>query len=513
MCPLYPFHLILLYLCLLLPLLFAVVEGSEELFANWKVNFLPDNGTRVYEQSHEEVTFQCKGCEITTEMQEKYPDLKLVLYSNYPGVASIDNQTYYDGNDFGEQELKSERVVDLKVFKNLSSWNLTINVTGEFLGFARIFPEIQSEGKLVTDFSFARPNGVSEESSSPSHLVSVLRTKTVQSRIFAMSVALLISIAYINMGCAIDLQVVKETLKRPIGPLIGFIAQFVFMPLISFGLGFFFQSPAMRLGLFVTGTSPGGGASNIWTLMFGGNLNLSVTMTAISTFAAFFMMPLWIFTLGPVIISDHDIVIPYNKICTYAICLVVPLSIGLLITRFLPKVSKFLVSILKPFALFLILFILIFGVWANLYMFKLMDWKVILTGMCLPWLGFAFGCTFARLCRRPVEDIIAIAIETGVQNTGVSIFILWYSLDHPLGDIAAVLPVAAATMTPLPLLASLTLMKIREFMGTDTANNVEAFVISEAKNDFKQSESSQMLLDDKPIIKQNGHQLIENGHA
>ena len=50
----------------------------------------------------------------------------------------------------------------------------------------------------------------------------------------------------------------------------------------------FFQN---RLGLFVTGCSPGGGASNIWTVMFGGNLDLSVTMTAISTFAAFLMMP------------------------------------------------------------------------------------------------------------------------------------------------------------------------------------------------------------------------------
>ena len=145
--------------------------------------------------------------------------------------------------------------------------------------------------------------------------------------------ALLISVAYINMGCAMDLDVVKESLRRPVGPAIGFVCQFLVMPLISFALGYFFNNPAMRLGLFVTGTSPGGGASNIWTLMFGGNLNLSVTMTAVSTFAAFFMMPLWIFTLGQLIFSDSPIIIPYYKICTYAFCLVVPLGIGLLISR------------------------------------------------------------------------------------------------------------------------------------------------------------------------------------
>ena len=55
-------------------------------------------------------------------------------------------------------------------------------------------------------------------------------------------------------------------------------------------------------------------------------------------------------------------------------------------------------------------------------------------GMGLPWIGFAFGCTLARLTRRPTADVIAIAIETGVQNTGMSIFILWFTLDQPLGD-------------------------------------------------------------------------------
>ena len=71
-------------------------------------------------------------------------------------------------------------------------------------------------------------------------------------------------------------------------------------------------------------------------------------------------------------------------------------SIGLLIARYLPRVSAFMVKILKPLALFLILFILIFGIWANLYIFKLMDWQVFVAGMGLPWIGFAFGCTLAR---------------------------------------------------------------------------------------------------------------------
>jgi solute carrier family 10 (sodium/bile acid cotransporter), member 3/5 len=42
----------------------------------------------------------------------------------------------------------------------------------------------------------------------------------------------------------------------------------------------------LALGLFVTGCSPGGGASNYWTILLGGNVNLSITMTFLSTIGA-----------------------------------------------------------------------------------------------------------------------------------------------------------------------------------------------------------------------------------
>merc|ERR1719495_3075720 len=168
---------------------------------------------------------------------------------------------------------------------------MPFNLTGEFLGFTKV------KAKIVA--AQLPKGGEHELPAEKSMKVAVVRKKTIQSKLFSYSVAILVSLAYINMGCAMDVQVVKQTLRKPIGPLIGFCCQYIAMPLIAFGLGFiFYDNAPMRLGLFVTGCSPGGGASNIWTVMFGGNLNLSVTMTAISTFVAFLMMPAWIFSLG-----------------------------------------------------------------------------------------------------------------------------------------------------------------------------------------------------------------------
>jgi sodium/bile acid cotransporter 3/5 len=208
--------------------------------------------------------------------------------------------------------------------------------------------------------------------------VTVIREKRVIDTVFTSSVATLVSIIYINFGCAFNWGELHKTLKRPIGPAIGFFGQFVVMPLLSFGLGkvLFPNSPEMQLGFFFTGVSPAGGASNIWTVVLDGNMDLSITMTTISTFAAFGMMPLWLFTLGKVIFDQGDIKVPYSQISTYAIALVIPLAIGFLISRYLKKVAKFLVKILKGFSLVLLIFIVVFAIVTNLYLFELFSWEV-----------------------------------------------------------------------------------------------------------------------------------------
>jgi len=449
MCPLYPFHVILLYLCLLLPLLLAVVEASSLLPAAqkhpWHLSFSAlqigggkNESSKLRELTSKGVDVSCRDC-----AQVPGGSYQLLLRNQDPHVALLSA----DG-----QEQDEDGLLQLEV-PTTTDWSIKVNVTGTFLGFSSVSASVDKD-KKETVASTREPLQLT---------VTRSKAKKTASKVFGYSVAVLISLVYINFGCALDLKVMKEVLRRPVGPAIGFVSQFVFMPLISFLLGYLFphSSPEMRLGLFVTGTSPGGGASNIWTVMFGGNLDLSVTMTAVSTFSAFFMMPLWVFLLGEVIIADTQIVIPYFKITTYAVMLVVPLLIGVGIRKCLPKVADFLVKIMRPISFLLILFILVCGIWSQFFMIKLIDWKIGVVGFALPWLGFAFGCLFSKLCRRERKDIIAIAIETGIQNTGMSIFMLWFTLSHPAGDLAAVVPVAVATLTPFPLLFALVYYKLR----------------------------------------------------
>ena len=129
---------------------------------------------------------------------------------------------------------------DIGFKRDGNDWNFLFNITGKFLGFTKVKAEIRNSNKVLAESVLN---------------VSIVRKKTIQSKVFSYSVAILVSLAYINMGCAMDLEVVRETIKKPIGPLIGFLCQYLMMPLLSYALGFIFgtKSVAMRLGLFVTG--------------------------------------------------------------------------------------------------------------------------------------------------------------------------------------------------------------------------------------------------------------------
>lgn len=68
-------------------------------------------------------------------------------------------------------------------------------------------------------------------------------------------------------------------------------------------------------------------------------------------------------------------------------------------------------------------------------------------------MGYMFGWLSAKIFRQPAPDCIAISVETGIQNTGIAIFLLTFALEQPTADLTTVVPVSVAIMTPFPLLA------------------------------------------------------------
>ncbi|CAC5396307.1 SLC10A3_5 [Mytilus coruscus] len=253
-------------------------------------------------------------------------------------------------------------------------------------------------------------------------------------------------------GAKLDLEVVKENIKRPLAPCIGLGCQFVIMPMLGYAIAKLVTAdrPDVALGIFVAACCPGGGASNIYSFLLGGDLSLSITMTALSTIMALGMMPMWLYTLGQQFI-DSTIQVPFLNIFTTLLILIVPLFVGVFLHQKLPKVTKVIVKVIRPVTVVCIVFLLTVGIYSNLYIFKLFKPKIVLAGCLLPYFGYLLGGLIALIFRLPWQRVKTVAIETGMQNTGIAMILMMYAFPPPDGYIAAVAPIASAVMTPLPL--------------------------------------------------------------
>jgi hypothetical protein len=115
-------------------------------------------------------------------------------------------------------DVTADNIVYLKDGEYRRNW--TFMLTGRFLGHTRV------RVKVVSANGSTRM--LKEEMA-----VSVIRPDTVLDKIFLYSVIGLVSLAYINMGCSLDLEVVWSTIRRPVGPLVGICCQYLCMPLVS----------------------------------------------------------------------------------------------------------------------------------------------------------------------------------------------------------------------------------------------------------------------------------------
>uniref|UniRef100_A0AC34FKD8 PIN-like protein n=1 Tax=Panagrolaimus sp. ES5 TaxID=591445 RepID=A0AC34FKD8_9BILA len=279
-------------------------------------------------------------------------------------------------------------------------------------------------------------------------------------KLFVLTLIFLLTIANILMGCELNLITVLSTIKSLTPPAIGCVTQFLLMPLIAYTISHFILLPrglnSFALGLFVTSCSPGGSASNFWTLLLEGNVNLSITMTFISTVASLVLIPFWMNILGHKFLQGSTdgvhVKVPYLNIVSALLILIVPLLIGIAIAKFKPNIAAKAKKILRPFIIFVLIFVITFGTLLNLYMFKLLTWPALLAGFLLPWCGFMFGCFSALIFGQKPANVTAIAIETGVQNTGIAIMLLKFSFQQPDADISSLIPVIVACFTPFPIL-------------------------------------------------------------
>lgn len=240
-----------------------------------------------------------------------------------------------------------------------------------------------------------------------------------------LNVVLPLSLAFImfSLGLGLTFADFQRVVAEPRAFVIGAISQLIMLPFVAFVLLMVFrQTPELAVGVMILSFSPGGVTSNILTRLAGGTLALSISLTAIISLISVITVPLLVgWAAGYFQGSDA----PAIDVTTLAIAMfvitTVPVLIGLAVRRYASGFAiRFEPAIFKIAAgLFVVIVIAALASNWSLFVENLPILGPLLVVLNVALLGF--GYALAKLAKLDRGQSIAIAIETGVQNSTLGI--------------------------------------------------------------------------------------------
>ena len=248
-----------------------------------------------------------------------------------------------------------------------------------------------------------------------------------------------IALAFIMFGVALDIKTEHFTdiLRKPKSAIVGFISQTFLLPAFTFFLVLLLNpTPTVALGMILVSACPGGNISNFISSMARGNIALSVSLTAVSTMAAIFFTPFNFALWGNLYIDFYNahsaagLVRPleidkFQMFQTVFILLGIPVIIGLFVSKKYPKLTEKIKKPINRGSLLFFVLMVIAMLSANLSQFTSYVHLVFFIVLLHNGLALATGYFFSRIMKCPLQDQRTIAIETGIQNSGLALALMF----------------------------------------------------------------------------------------
>ena len=252
-----------------------------------------------------------------------------------------------------------------------------------------------------------------------------------------------IILAFVMFGVAlgIKLETFRDVFKNPKSVLTGLGLQWVALPAITCLLAIILNpiiTPMVAIGMILVASCPGGNISNFISSLSKGNVELSVSMTAVSTLFAPIITPfnfwLWgtLYCRFAAVKNDiPTLEIPFAEMLEQIVLILgIPIILGVIVSRYIPRVAKALAKPSQMLSILLFLAMVVVSV------------NKVLTGLDSTWAVYAalltallvviihnasvlgLGYSGASLMKVAPADRRSLTIETGIQNSGLGLALL-----------------------------------------------------------------------------------------
>lgn len=254
-----------------------------------------------------------------------------------------------------------------------------------------------------------------------------------------------VSLCFIMFGVALELTIqdFKDLAKNPRSTIAGVFSQFIFLPAVTFLIIYLLNpAPSFALGMMMVTACPGGNISNFFSQLAGGNTALSVSMTAIATLLAVVATPLnftfWASMYGPTnaILQEVSLDI-YEVFKIVVLILGIPLIFGMIVRHYKPEIALKLTKWIKAFGILFFAAFVLTAFAMNLDHF--LNYVQYVIGFVFLHNAIALlgGYSIGSILKLSFEDRKSIAIETGIQNSGLGLLLIFNFFDG-LGGMALI---------------------------------------------------------------------------
>ncbi len=235
----------------------------------------------------------------------------------------------------------------------------------------------------------------------------------------------ILTLLMFDLGLSLRFSDFGKVFTRPWPIAIALFGQLVLLPLIALGLAWLFQlPPVFFIGLILIACCPGGSSSNVFSKLAGGDVALSVILTALSSVITLFTIPLIMSAATNLVGESVGITLPVgNLIKQNLVLMLLPVLLGIGMHYAWPKAAEKTDRVLGRLAFPLLLTLIT--------VFYIQHHRTILEnigvlGLCVTALILVAICCsslLSRLVRTDDRQRRTVVIEVGMQNAAQAIAI------------------------------------------------------------------------------------------
>jgi len=241
-----------------------------------------------------------------------------------------------------------------------------------------------------------------------------------------------LGIIMLGLGMTLHPSDFARILRQPKPVLIGLGVQMLLLTAICFGLCLLLQlPPELAVGMMLLAAAPGGASANIYSHLAGGDVALNITLTAVNSLLCLLSLPLIVgFSLAYFMVADQAVPPPFAKIIEVGVIILLPVAIGMGIRRTWPQWSD---RVEKPLRVFSVLLLALLVALTMIQQWQLLaEYAAIIGLACVLFnvLSLLIGYAVPLALKLPRRQAIAIAMEIGIHNGTLALFVAFTVLDN-----------------------------------------------------------------------------------